>query len=75
MDIKSLNQTFYTGQRNDLISMAISPNREIVATGQMAEVDKQRPKIPIVDVHIWSAKDKKKLNVLPKCHQRAIVVL
>lgn len=52
-----------------------SPNREVVATGQMAEVNKERPKIPIVDVHVWSVNGKKTLSVFRKCHQRAIVVL
>lgn len=75
MDIKSLKQDFYNVQKNDLIAMAITPNREVVATGQMAEVDKERPKIPIVDVHVWSVNGKKTLSVFRKCHQRAIVVL
>jgi hypothetical protein len=38
--------------------MAITSDRKIVATGQMAEVDKSNKKIPKVDIHIWNVDTK-----------------
>ena len=53
MNLASKNQTFYKGQSEDLISFAISRDRKICATGQMAELNKGAPKSKIVDVHVW----------------------
>jgi len=37
MDTKSLSQTFYNVQTNDLICLSVSNDRKLAATGQMAE--------------------------------------
>lgn len=39
--------------------MSMTPDRKIVATGQMAEVDKTNKKIPKVSIHIWEVDGKK----------------
>ena len=55
MNIKSLSQTFYQGQSDDLISFAMTKDRKYCATGQMAELNNAKPTDKIVDVHIWDA--------------------
>lgn len=75
MDIKSLNQTFFNGQTNDLICMAVTKDRKYVATGQMAEINMEKRSKAKVEVQIWSADDKKTINTLKMCHERAVVVV
>ena len=59
MVFKTAEQTFYNIQSEDLISMSMTPDRKVVATGQMAEVDPSNKKIPKVDIHIWEVDTKK----------------
>jgi hypothetical protein len=53
MNIKTKEQSFYTGQSDDLISFALSKDKKYCATGQMAELNKSKPTDKIVDVHVW----------------------
>ena len=55
--------------------MSITPDRKIVATGQMAQVDQLNKKIPKVSIHVWSIDNKTQLKELKNFHQRAIVIL
>ena len=55
MNIKTLNQSFYKGQSDDLITFSMTKDRRYCATGQMAELNKSKPTDKIVDVHIWDA--------------------
>jgi hypothetical protein len=58
MNLKSKKQTFYQGQSDDLISFSISKDKKYCATGQMAELNKDKPLDKIVDVHVWDASTK-----------------
>lgn len=75
MNLKNREQSFYQGQSDDLISFAISPDKKICATGQMAELNKANPKAKIVDVHVWDAETKQLKVKLTGFHQRAVVLV
>ena len=55
MDINSKKQKFYQGQSEDLICFAMTKDRKICATGQMAQLNHKNPRAKIVDVHVWDA--------------------
>ena len=75
LNFKTSSQSFYNAQSEDLISVSMTPNRKVVATGQMAEVDPTNKRIPKVDIHIWEVDSKNTVKILKGFHQRAIVVL
>ena len=75
MDLKTRSQTFYQGQSDDLIAFAITKDRKICATGQMAELNNAKPTDKIVDVHIWDANTKQQKVVLKRFHKRAVVLV
>lgn len=58
MNINSLQQSFYRGHADDLITFAMTKNRKYCATGQMAQLNQSKPSDKIVDVHIWDAETK-----------------
>jgi len=55
MNLATKKQSFYQKQSEDLISFAISPDRKLCATGQMAQLNKNSPKNKIIEVHVWDA--------------------
>ena len=56
-------QKFYVGHDDDIISLAVSPDRQFVATGQLGK----RPA-----VHVWDASTGQGICVLPTFHTRGI---
>lgn len=75
MNLSTKNQSFYQKQSEDLVSFAISPDRKLCATGQMAQLNKNSPKNKIIEVHVWDAETKEKKAVLSKFHQRGIYLV
>lgn len=72
---KTLNQSFYEGHRQAIISFAINSNRTIVATGEMAPNKIKDPKDNVVSIHVWDIDKKNKLKVMNDFHTVAVVLL
>lgn len=68
---KENEQRFFNQHRDDVVSMDIHPERNIVATGQMAE--KGRAKL--IDIYVWDSDDCTILQKLTGFHRRAVNVL
>ena len=68
LDKESNTQTFFEGHDEDMVALAIHPNRNIVATGQMAKAGKAK----LIDIYVWEADTKKILANLKGFHLRAI---
>jgi microtubule-associated protein-like 6 len=64
-------QRFFNQHRDDVVSMDIHPDRNIVATGQMAA--KGRAKL--IDLYVWDSDDCTILQKLSGFHRRAINVI
>lgn len=64
-------QRFFNQHRDDVVSMDIHPDRNIVATGQMAE--KGRAKL--IDLYVWDSDDCSVISKLAGFHRRAINVI
>ena len=75
MDIDSKDQLYYRGHRQDIVSFAIDPRREIMATGQMAGLNTKNPLSKIVSIHVWDIDSAEELTVLKGFHTRAVVLL
>lgn len=71
MNLKTNTQSFFQQHDNDVISLALHPNREIAATGQMA----QKGKSKLIDIYVWNIKDKSILAHFNSFHLRAIQCL
>ena len=61
-------QEFFTLHEDDVVSMAVHPDGDIVATGQMAA----RGKAKMVDVFVWRASTQEVLAQLTGFHRRAV---
>lgn len=59
-------QTFYRGHSDDVVAVAVHPNRKIVATGQLG----RHPRLCI-----WDSKSLSTLRVFEGHHQRAICAM
>ncbi|KRX05725.1 WD40-repeat-containing domain [Pseudocohnilembus persalinus] len=64
-------QTFFQKHKEDIVSMAVHPRGNIVATGQMALAKQQK----VVDIYIWDAESKQVLGYINDFHRKAVVWL
>jgi WD40 repeat protein/Ca2+-binding EF-hand superfamily protein len=71
LNVASNTQTFFNKHEEDIVSFAMHPNREIVATGQMA----MKGKAKLIDIFVWKVGDKEVLANLKGFHLRAIQLL
>ena len=68
MDKNTNTQRFFNKHEDDVVSMAMHPNLDIIATGQMAAKGKAK----MIDIFIWKASTLECLGQLNKFHLRAI---
>ena len=68
MNKEENTQTFFENHDEDIVGIAIHPNGNIVATGQMAKAGKAK----IIDIYVWEIESKKVLANLKGFHLRAI---
>jgi echinoderm microtubule-associated protein-like 6 len=61
-------QDFFDLHQDDIVALAIHPNRNIVATGQMAAQGKAK----MVDVFVWDVSSQQVLAQLTGFHRRAV---
>ena len=71
MKKKENEQRYFNQHKEDVVSMDIHPDRNIVATGQMAE--KGRAKL--IDMYVWDSDDGSIIQKLSGFHRRAINVV
>lgn len=64
-------QRFFNQHRDDVVSFDIHPERNICATGQMAEKGRSK----LVDLYVWDSDDCSILQRLAGFHRRAINVI
>lgn len=57
MDPKTSEQKFFNKHEEDIVSFALHPNRNIVATGQMAQAGKAK----CIDIYVWDVDTKEVL--------------
>ena len=69
--IGGLEQKYFTGMNDDILCLAISPNRCYVATGQTASKTSKGK----AGICVWDARDCRLLCRMDSCHQRAVVSL
>ena len=75
MEIASRKQDFYQGHKEDIVSFALDPKRQIAATGQMAQLNASNPRAKIVSIHVWDLNSKEQLKMLNGFHTIAVVLL
>lgn len=68
MDPKKNEQKFFTLHQDDVVSFSIHPDRDIIATGQMAAKGKAK----MIDMFIWKASTGECLAQINGVHKRAI---
>ena len=68
---QSNTQRFFNLHEEDVVSMAIHPSKDIVATGQMAA----KGKAALIDLFVWRVSTMECLAQLNNFHRRAIRVL
>lgn len=68
MDLVSKEQKFFSMHDDDVVCLAIHPNRRIAATGQMVHVGKSRN----LDLHVWDIETLQDVACLTGFHRRAI---
>lgn len=61
-------QEFFDLHQDDVVALAIHPNRNIVATGQMAAQGRAK----MVDVFVWDVSSQQVLAQLTGFHRRAV---
>lgn len=61
-------QKFFNLHEDDVVSMAIHPTKEIIATGQMAAKNKAK----VIDIFVWNAQTQECLAQINGFHRRAI---
>ncbi|ESN91895.1 hypothetical protein HELRODRAFT_181951 [Helobdella robusta] len=59
-------QRFYLGHDDDILSLTVHPNKDIVASGQIG-------KSP--DIHVWEGTSMKTVSILKGGHQRGVSFL
>eukprot|EP01119_Soliformovum_irregulare_P015459 TRINITY_DN4351_c0_g1_i2.p1 TRINITY_DN4351_c0_g1~~TRINITY_DN4351_c0_g1_i2.p1 ORF type:complete len:670 (+),score=245.56 TRINITY_DN4351_c0_g1_i2:715-2724(+) len=69
-DTQTQTQKFFFGHDDDIISLAMHPDKDIIATGQVASIKDKKPKICI-----WSSKTLELLAVLEGFHTRGVSCL
>ncbi|EAR94225.2 HELP domain protein (macronuclear) [Tetrahymena thermophila SB210] len=65
------DQSFFIKHEEDIVSLAVHPKANIVATGQMAAKGKSN----LIDIYIWDSETKNVLGLLNDFHTRAVSVL
>ena len=75
MDTKTKKQKFYQGHQEDLIAFAMTKDRKLCATGQMAQINVKNPRSKIIDIHVWDAETKERKAKLSGFHKRAVVIV
>jgi microtubule-associated protein-like 6 len=68
LDPKANTQNFFTLHQDDVVAMAMHPDRDIIATGQMAAKGKAK----IIDMFVWKASTGECLAQIAGFHRRAI---
>ena len=68
MDLSSKEQKFFSMHDDDVVCLAIHPNRKIAATGQMAHTGKSRT----LELHVWDVETVQGVACLSGFHRRAI---
>ena len=68
MDTATKVQSYFTMHDDDVVSIAISPNKKIAATGQTAHIGKSTK----IDLFVWDTETLKNLASLSGFHRRAI---
>ena len=68
MDSKTGKQEFFTMHDDDVVSIALHPNKKFVATGQTAHVGKSTK----IDLFVWDSESLRNLACLTGFHRRAI---
>ncbi|CAD8200325.1 unnamed protein product [Paramecium octaurelia] len=71
VDPKTQQQAFFNKHEEDIVSFALHPNRNIAATGQMAQAGKAK----CIDIFVWDIDSKEVLANFNQFHLRAIVLL
>ena len=70
LDKEDNTQEFFMGQDDDVVCLDIHPDKEIIATGQMARAERGKPKKPKeIDLHVWSSKTFQSLANLSGFHR------
>ncbi len=64
-------QTYFHGHNDDILCLAISPNRRFVATGQIASHSSKGK----ASVCVWDSVECRLLCKMDGCHQRGVVAL
>ncbi|EQC40263.1 hypothetical protein SDRG_02167 [Saprolegnia diclina VS20] len=72
-DRKRHSQAFYTSHASPIISMAMSPDGLVVATGE--EIMTVTTALELPRIHVWDPTACTPIAVLPACHTKAIVYL
>lgn len=68
MDTETKTQEFFSMHDDDVVSIAIHPNKKIAGTGQTAHIGKSTK----IDLFIWDTETLKNLACLTGFHRRAI---
>lgn len=68
LDKNTNTQTFFDGHDEDVVCLAIHPNKNIIATGQMAKAGKAK----LIDIYVWDATTKEVKANLKGFHLRAV---
>lgn len=75
MNTQNRAQTYFRGHMEDIVSFAVDPRRELMATGQMAEKNTTNPRKKIVSIHVWDVDSGELLKKLDGFHTIAVVLL
>lgn len=68
MDPVTRQQKFFSMHDDDVVCLAIHPNKRVVATGQMCHVGKSKN----LEIHVWDAETLQSIACLSGFHRRAI---
>jgi microtubule-associated protein-like 6 len=68
LDPRTRQQSFYRQHDDDVVSLAIHPQRKIVATGQMAHIGKSKA----IEIFVWDCTTLETIACLKGFHIRAI---
>jgi len=77
-DVNLMEQYFFNQHKEDIVAMAIHPNKEIIATGQMAgkalneKVSKASAQGKLVDIYVWNASTREIITKIFGFHRRAV---